>query len=80
VSETADPSAAHPASGTDAEAPAEPAPDERGAVDLDAIEHDLAGVEGALQRLDDGTYWTDEVTGAAIRDEILVIDPLARRA
>jgi hypothetical protein len=34
-----------------------------GVLDLDAIERELAGVEHALRRLDDGTYWTDEVTG-----------------
>lgn len=54
---------------------ASPAP-----IDLDGIEQDLAAVETALQRLDAGTYWTDEVTGEAIPDEVLVVDPTARRA
>ena len=36
------------------------------AVDLDAVEHDLTAVEVALNRLADGTYWTDEVTGQPI--------------
>ena len=49
-------------------------------VDLDAIERDLAGVERALERLSDGTYWTDEVTGEPIADHILTDDPTARRA
>jgi RNA polymerase-binding transcription factor DksA len=49
-------------------------------VDLDRIERDLAGVEAALRRLDDGTYWTDEVTGAPIPDDVLAADPVARRA
>jgi hypothetical protein len=49
-------------------------------VDLDAIERDLAGVERALERLSDGTYWTDEVTGEPIADHVLVDDPTARRA
>ena len=49
-------------------------------LDLDVIERDLAGVETALQRLDAGTYWTDEVTGAPIDDALLVADPTARRA
>jgi RNA polymerase-binding transcription factor DksA len=49
-------------------------------VDLDAIEADLRNVEVALDRLADGTYWTDEVTGQPIPDEVLVLDPTARRA
>lgn len=53
--------------------PAEPA-------DLDRIEADLAGVESALERLDAGTYWSDEVTGAPLPDELLIADPVARRA
>lgn len=49
-------------------------------LDLDGIEHDLAAVETALQRLDAGTYWTDEVTGEAIPDDVLAAHPTARRA
>jgi hypothetical protein len=49
------------------------------AVDLDRIERDLDGVEAALRRLDDGTYWTDEVTGATLDDSLLATDPVARR-
>lgn len=49
-------------------------------LDLDRIERDLAGVEAALARLDDGTYWTDEVTGRPIPDDVLAADPVARRA
>ncbi|MCU0259517.1 MAG: hypothetical protein MUE78_00730 [Ilumatobacteraceae bacterium] len=52
----------------------------RDEIDLDLITRDLDGVERALERLDDGTYWTDEVTGAQIPDEILDTDPTARRA
>jgi RNA polymerase-binding transcription factor DksA len=48
--------------------------------DLDAVERDLADVETALARLDDGTYWIDEVTGAAIPDGVLDEHPTARRA
>ena len=48
--------------------------------DLDAIERDLADVERALTRLEDGTYWTDEVTGAPIPDDELVRHPTTRRA
>ncbi len=47
--------------------------------DLDRIEHDLAGVEAALERLDAGTYWTDEVSGEPIPDDVLIADPVARR-
>jgi hypothetical protein len=50
------------------------------AVDLDRVERDLEGVEAALARLDAGTYWTDEVTGAPLSDDLLAADPVARRA
>ena len=49
-------------------------------VDLDRIEKDLADVEAALDRLEQGTYWTCEVTGAEISDATLAADPVARRA
>jgi len=49
-------------------------------IDLDTIERDLAGVERALERLSDGTYWTDEVTGEPIPEHVLADDPTARRA
>ncbi len=48
-------------------------------VDLDAVERDLTAVEVALNRLADGTYWTDEVTGRPIPEDVLVRNPLARR-
>ncbi len=51
-----------------------------GALDLDTIERDLAGVEVALARLDAGTYWADEVTGEALPAELLEQHPTARRA
>ncbi len=50
------------------------------APDLDVIEQDLADVETALARLEAGTYWTDEVTGQPIPDEVLAQRPTARRA
>ena len=53
---------------------AQPAP-----VDLDRVERDLEGVETALARLDAGTYWTDEITGAPLDDDVLAVDPVARR-
>ena len=46
---------------------------------IDSIEKDLADVEAALARLEAGTYWTDEVTGQPIPDEVLSRNPLARR-
>lgn len=55
-------------------------PDEPDTVlDLARIEQDLAGVEAALRRLDDGTYWTDEVTGEPLDETLLLADPVARR-
>jgi hypothetical protein len=67
-----------------APAPAEPAavdgvadpPD--GRLDLDAIEADLAGVEVALARLSDGTYWTDDVTREPLADDVSASSPTAR--
>jgi len=47
--------------------------------DLERIAGDLADVERALDRLDDGSYWTDEVTGEALPDDLLAGDPTARR-
>lgn len=49
-------------------------------IDLDSIERDLADVETALARLDAGTYWSDEVTGDPLSDELLAERPTARRA
>jgi RNA polymerase-binding transcription factor DksA len=49
-------------------------------LDLDAVERDLVGVEIALERLDAGTYRTDEIDGRPIPDEVLERDPIARRA
>jgi len=54
--------------------------DESAGLDLDAIERDLAGVEVALTRLDAGSYWTDEVTGAELPATLLEQHPTARRA
>ena len=48
-------------------------------LDLDAIARDLADVEVALARLDAGTYWTDEVTGAELPAELLATRPTVRR-
>lgn len=61
-------------------APSDPTGDPAPPLDLTAIERDLAEVEAALPRLDDGSYWVDEVTGEQIPDEKLADDPLTRRA
>ncbi len=52
---------------------------ESATLDLDAIERDLADVEVALSRLDSGTYWTDEITGAELPAELLDAQPTIRR-
>ena len=61
--------------------PMDPQPDatESATLDLDAIERDLADVEVALTRLDAGTDWTDEVTGAGLSADLLDEQPTARR-
>lgn len=48
--------------------------------DLDAIERDLNDVEQSLERLDAGTYFTDEVTGAPIPESVLAERPTSRHA
>ena len=53
-------------------------PVDAAAVDLDAVARDLDGVERALARLDAHTYWTDEVTGAPLPDDVLEASPTAR--
>ena len=50
------------------------------ALDLDAIDQDLTDVETALQRLDAGTYFVDEITGAPLSQDLLNTNPTARRA
>ncbi|TDT15228.1 hypothetical protein BDK89_0793 [Ilumatobacter fluminis] len=85
---SADPAAAPTSPGAEpvaetADGPQTPAPvgpDEApDPLDLERIGRDLDGVEAALRRLDDGTYWSDEVTGEALPDELLAADPVARR-
>lgn len=48
-------------------------------LDLDAIERDLADVDVALTRLDNDTYWVDEVTGQPLSADLLAARPTARR-
>jgi len=59
--------------------PIEPLTPPEAPPDLDLVAADLAAVEQALTRLDDGTYWTDEVTGEALPPELLAEHPTARR-
>lgn len=70
----------HPPAATPDAGPSGAAPPRAEQADLERIEADLAGVESALERLDAGTYWSDEVTGAPLPDELLIADPVARRA
>jgi RNA polymerase-binding transcription factor DksA len=51
-----------------------------GALDLDAIATDLDAVDAALARLEDGTYFTDEVTGLPLDPAVLAERPTARHA
>jgi RNA polymerase-binding transcription factor DksA len=46
---------------------------------LAEVERELTDVEGALARLDEGTYGTCIVCGAAIADERLAEAPAATR-
>ena len=48
-------------------------------LDLDRMERDLADAETALARLDAGTYFSDEVTGQPLAEDLLASNPLARR-
>jgi RNA polymerase-binding transcription factor DksA len=45
---------------------------------LEQLENELAEIEAALQRLDEGTYGIDEVTGDPIAPERLEAIPSAR--
>ena len=48
-------------------------------VDLDEIAAGLDAVAAALQRLDDGSYGIDHVTGQPIDDAVLAANPTATR-
>lgn len=45
---------------------------------LEALESELAEIEAALRRIDEGTYGVDEVTGEPIDPERLKVVPTAR--
>jgi len=46
---------------------------------VDAIERDLNDVDVAMDRLEKGTYFNDEITGAPLQTDFLTTNPLARR-
>ena len=46
---------------------------------VDAIERDLNDVDIAMDRLEKGTYFSDEITGAPLQTDFLTSNPLARR-
>jgi DnaK suppressor protein len=54
-----------------------PDPDGRPVVDLDAVTADLAAVEAALERLDQGSYGRCGACDSAIDDDVLAADPTA---
>ena len=49
-------------------------------LDLDEIDADLEAVEVALVRLENGTYFSDEITGKPLDEQLLSDNPIARRA
>jgi hypothetical protein len=63
----------------DPASPIEPLTPPEAPPDLELVAADLAAVERALTRLDDGTYWTDEVTGEPLSPDLLAAHPTARR-
>jgi RNA polymerase-binding transcription factor DksA len=46
---------------------------------VDLIERDLNDVDVAMDRLEKGTYFSDEITGAPLQTDFLTANPLARR-
>jgi len=46
---------------------------------VDLIERDLNDVDIAMDRLEKGTYFSDEITGAPLQTDFLTTNPLARR-
>ena len=46
---------------------------------VDAIERNLNDVDVAMDRLEKGTYFSDEITGAPLQTDFLTTNPLARR-
>lgn len=48
--------------------------------DLERVAQDLSDVERALERLEDGSYFTDEITGGPLSEELLAKQPTRRHA
>jgi RNA polymerase-binding transcription factor DksA len=46
---------------------------------LDQVDEVLSGVERALRRLDDGSYGTCEICGAALPEDQVEADPILAR-
>lgn len=74
---------ADPASVDPPAAPFDPVPDDRppvepAGVDLDQVAAELAAVEAAIGRLDDGTYGRCQVCTDPLDDEQLAADPTVR--
>ncbi len=46
---------------------------------IEAIERDLNDVDLAMDRLEKGTYFSDEVTGAPLLADLIAANPLTRR-
>ena len=46
---------------------------------IEAIERDLNDVDVAMDRLEKGTYFSDEVTGTVLQPAFIAANPLARR-
>lgn len=55
-------------------------PDSANSLDLDRIDAELDAVEVALVRLENDTYFTDEITGKPLDEQLLTKNPIARRA
>jgi len=56
-----------------------PEPKSANSLDLDGIDADLDAVEVALVRLENGTYFVDEITGEPLQESALSKNPIARR-
>ncbi len=52
--------------------------DDAGRAELDRIEAELGEVNGAMVRLDDGSYGTCTVCGSVLADDVLEAVPTAR--
>ena len=55
-------------------------PETADSLDLDEITVEFDAVEVALVRLENGTYFTDEITGKPLDEQLLIANPIARRA